>query len=74
MTTKNYDFLKLLQGKGFNQVRLCRQCKSISEPMLSRIINGHHLPTDEQIDTIARLLNVSVAKIQNCFKKSEGKN
>lgn len=72
MTTKNYNFLQLLQRKGFTQVSLCHQCKSISEPMLSRIINGYSLPKDSTLQELSRILNTpikDISKILNMKNK-----
>lgn len=68
MTMKNYDFLKFMSKNGFSQVSLSTACENISEPMLSRIINGRKVPTSEQISELAKALKTSDLTIQKMFK------
>lgn len=72
MTTKNYDFLKFIHKKGFSQIRLCRQCNGISEPKLSRIINGHATPSETELLQLSAALN-SPAGILKRFFQVHGK-
>lgn len=73
MTMKNYDFLKLMSKNGFSQVSLSTACDNISEPMLSRIINGRKIPTSEQISELAKALRTSELSIQKLFKNKTEK-
>lgn len=72
MTNKNYEFLKTIHKKGFSQVELSNSCRSISEPMLSRIINGHKQPTDDQLEELAVILKISACTIRKYFSSTTG--
>lgn len=62
MKRKRFKFLVFIANRGLTQTEISRK-SGISEARLSRIVNGHKNPSDDEVNNLANVLNASELEV-----------